>query len=85
MNCPYRLGCLREVFHYVLDRGYLVPVLVGAAMGVGGLEIIVASFFYRELLSVGLVAMAIWPVFTPLWKTDKVRIYFIVYIKYAMG
>ena len=32
----------------------------------------VASFFYRELLSIGLVCMGLWPLTTELAKSDKV-------------
>ncbi|XP_075388652.1 GPI ethanolamine phosphate transferase 1 isoform X2 [Tenrec ecaudatus] len=36
------------------------------------IEVLVLSFFYRRVLTAGLVAFAIWPFFTPLWTRAKV-------------
>ncbi|XP_004703176.1 GPI ethanolamine phosphate transferase 1-like [Echinops telfairi] len=37
-----------------------------------GIEVLVLSFFYRRVLTAGLVGFAIWPFFTPLWTRAKV-------------
>lgn len=39
-----------------------------------GLEVLVLSFFYRYILSVGLILLATWPLATPLVKTHAVTV-----------
>ncbi|ELT99695.1 hypothetical protein CAPTEDRAFT_184012 [Capitella teleta] len=51
---------IREVFWYLNDHGLWKDVALFSLLSVAALEIIVLSFFYRELLSVALVSMAIW-------------------------
>ncbi|KAK2166593.1 hypothetical protein LSH36_37g01016 [Paralvinella palmiformis] len=51
---------LKDVYYYVVDSGYTRTAIILALTGLAGLELIVWSFSYRELLSVGLVAMAAW-------------------------
>ncbi|XP_032816660.2 GPI ethanolamine phosphate transferase 1 isoform X1 [Petromyzon marinus] len=49
----------------------LKSLLGGLLLSVSGIEIMVLSFFYREMLSVELVALAVWPFTTVLWTKDK--------------
>ena len=38
-------------------------------LGALGLEVLIISFFYRHILSVGLILLASWPLVTPLYRT----------------
>ncbi|KAK7114393.1 GPI ethanolamine phosphate transferase 1-like [Littorina saxatilis] len=55
----------------VIKEAYVMPMALSTLFCFLGLEITVMSFFYRELLSVGLVGMAFWAISTPLWNTHR--------------
>ncbi|XP_039766590.1 GPI ethanolamine phosphate transferase 1 isoform X1 [Ornithorhynchus anatinus] len=69
---PIWYAVLRE-FHVIQDLitslltfsvSHSVGFLIVFALGI---EILVLSFFYRSMLTVGLIALAAWPFFTQLW------------------
>lgn len=47
-------------------------ILTTMALCFFGVEVLVLSFFYREVISVGLVAIAIWPIMSTMRKTHFV-------------
>ncbi|XP_075441993.1 GPI ethanolamine phosphate transferase 1 isoform X2 [Ascaphus truei] len=61
----------RELIKYVLTvspfgtLGFLLVIALG-------IEILVLSFFYRSVLTVGLIAFACWPVVTQMWARAKI-------------
>ncbi|KAL8560900.1 hypothetical protein ACOMHN_059084 [Nucella lapillus] len=62
---------IKAVVMQAAKTSSLTRVLISIVLSLMGLEVIVLCFFYRELLSVGLVVMAIWAVSTPVWKSDQ--------------
>ena len=66
------MSVFRDAAHYIIDSGYSKLALLTLILGIAGLEILVLSFFYREVLSVGLIGMLVWPLVSSLWTTEKV-------------
>ncbi|XP_038626259.1 GPI ethanolamine phosphate transferase 1 isoform X2 [Tachyglossus aculeatus] len=69
---PIWYAVLRE-FHVIQDLitslltfpvSHSVGFLIVFALGI---ELLVLGFFYRSMLTVGLIALAAWPIFTQLW------------------
>ncbi|XP_071823670.1 GPI ethanolamine phosphate transferase 1-like [Apostichopus japonicus] len=53
----------------VTQRYGVAYILTTMALCFFGVEVLVLSFFYREVISVGLVAIAIWPIMSTMRKT----------------
>ena len=60
--------CLRKTWVFSVSSRTL-KLSLSLLVGLIGLEILVLSFFYRYILSVGLILLASWPLATPLFKT----------------
>ncbi|XP_069112966.1 GPI ethanolamine phosphate transferase 1-like isoform X2 [Argopecten irradians] len=61
-------------------KGFLVNFFLTLVMFVLGLEILVAGFFYRHLLSVGLVCMGMLPLLSSSHHTD-----WVIYVRWMMS
>ncbi|XP_022244816.1 GPI ethanolamine phosphate transferase 1-like isoform X1 [Limulus polyphemus] len=61
----------KEAKAYVDHHNYVLQLLGLGVLGIFGLELLVISFFRRWMLSLGLVAIAFWPLGTSLKDTDK--------------
>lgn len=66
-----RLHVIRAVLDYIRAKQLQRRVLFTVLFGVFSLEILVMSFFRREILSVGLLCLALWPFSTPLYTNCK--------------
>ncbi|PFX32592.1 GPI ethanolamine phosphate transferase 1 [Stylophora pistillata] len=64
-----RLHVVRAAWSYIREKQLQHRVLFTFLFGSFSLEILVMSFFRREILSVGLVCLALWPFTTQLYKT----------------
>ncbi|XP_063779050.1 GPI ethanolamine phosphate transferase 1 isoform X2 [Pseudophryne corroboree] len=72
-------AALKEFWIFHRLRSYLMTVSPLGALGYvivffGGIEILVLSFFYRSVLTGGLVAFACWPLMTRLWTQAKITV-----------
>lgn len=60
-----------DLYYYIVDHGYVKRTIVAVLMGICGLEIIILGFFWRQLLSVGLLGIALWPLSTHLAHSNR--------------
>ncbi|KAK7483067.1 hypothetical protein BaRGS_00025730 [Batillaria attramentaria] len=67
-------GDIYVALQCAVRRSALLHVLVSIVLCILGLEVIVQSFFHRELLCLGLVAMGVWSFTTPVMTTDKLLV-----------
>lgn len=66
-----RLHVIYATLEYIRVKQLRRRVLFTLLFGAFSLEILVMSFFRREILSVGLVCLALWPFTTPLYSNCK--------------
>lgn len=66
-----RLNIIHAALDYIRVKKLQRRVLFTLLFGTFSLEILVLSFFRREILSVGLVCLAVWPFTTVLFTTCK--------------
>lgn len=66
-----RLNIIHAALDYIRVKKLQRRVLFTLLFGAFSLEILVLSFFRREILSVGLVCLAVWPFTTVLFTTCK--------------
>lgn len=48
-------------YWYIIDHRLTAELFIAVVVGLAGLEVVILSFFFRELMSVGLIGMALWP------------------------
>ncbi|KAK6185837.1 hypothetical protein SNE40_007983 [Patella caerulea] len=68
---------LKFVIHHlnvIKERKKIVTLSLSIFINLLGLQILVLGFFYRELLSIGLVGMALWPFFNLSVSFNKISI-----------
>ncbi|KAH9524434.1 hypothetical protein Btru_054548 [Bulinus truncatus] len=58
---------LAHAVHTTVDNHYIWDITTSLIFCAAGLEIVILSFYYRKLLSVGLLALSTWPVVTFYW------------------
>uniref|UniRef100_A0A2C9JNT5 GPI ethanolamine phosphate transferase 1 n=1 Tax=Biomphalaria glabrata TaxID=6526 RepID=A0A2C9JNT5_BIOGL len=58
---------MTEAFQAAVENQLLRDIIVSMSFCAVGLEIVILSFYYRELLSLGLVALSAWPLVTYYW------------------
>lgn len=69
-----RLHVVKAAWSYIRAKQLQHRVLFTFMFGCFSLEILVMSFFKREILSVGLICLALWPFTTQLYRTCRLSV-----------
>ena len=80
-----RLHVIRAALNYIRAKQLQRRVLFTVIFGVLSLEILVMSFFRREILSVGLVCIALWPFTTQLYKNCRLSVACWMVLSFALS
>ncbi|XP_046330406.2 GPI ethanolamine phosphate transferase 1-like isoform X2 [Haliotis rufescens] len=75
VEAEVRLQILKRAVSACYDNKCILAVTASVACSMLGLEIVVQGFFQRELLSVGLVCIALWSVTSGVFNTSKFSAY----------
>ncbi|XP_014665671.1 PREDICTED: GPI ethanolamine phosphate transferase 1-like [Priapulus caudatus] len=64
-----------DALKYLMLNQQLMAAVMAVCLGIIAVQMLVLSFFYREVLSIGLVFIGVWPLKTILRETDKAIVY----------
>ncbi|XP_071959255.1 GPI ethanolamine phosphate transferase 1-like [Antedon mediterranea] len=55
-----RVDILKQMFQYIKSNNMQLQIICYIVIAIGALEVLVLSLFYREVISLGLVSLAVW-------------------------